>query len=272
MENQPIRDERILEALEACRPGSDDAADPALAYLAAALAADPELEDLYERLQQVDAALADGFRDVPVPEGVQQRILDRLAAAKAEEEQEAVDAQSCEPAVQVSPRQKRSRRRTWLAGSLVATVAAGLLIALGMGLFSPDDPDKSYVLDEAIRFFKTETPSPGQSLATKPPPKQYPLSRAVARQRVTQWRPVRDFLGCQGAAYDMSFGGGAATLYVVRRTVAGNLPNRPPPNPMCPTGGYAASVWKEGPLSYVLVVKGNARAYRNFLRSGGPLA
>ena len=83
MKNRPIPDERILEAIEACRPGSDDVADPALAYLAAAMAADPELENLYARLQQVDGMLTADFRRVPVPEGLDHRLLERLAAARA---------------------------------------------------------------------------------------------------------------------------------------------------------------------------------------------
>ncbi len=39
MDEKPIHDERILEALEACRPGSDDVADPLLGPLAAAISA-----------------------------------------------------------------------------------------------------------------------------------------------------------------------------------------------------------------------------------------
>ena len=103
MTNRPIRDERILEAIEACRPGSDDATDPALAYLAAALAADPELENLYGRLQQVDGMMAAGFRNVPVPEGLKQRLLERLAAARvgqvaSAEEGHTAEASAEEPA------------------------------------------------------------------------------------------------------------------------------------------------------------------------------
>ena len=82
MEDEPIQDVHILEAIEACRPGSNDLSDPGLAFLATELAARAELDDAYERLQRLDAMLAVAFKDVPVPEGLGQRILARLAAAR----------------------------------------------------------------------------------------------------------------------------------------------------------------------------------------------
>lgn len=275
MESQPIRDERILEAIEACRPGSDDVAEPALSYLAAALAADPELENLYERLQQVDAMLAAGFRDVPVPEGLQQRLMERLAAAWAQqvdsaEEEQVPEIAKATPATAVVSAPKRVSRRWLLAGGGFAVgSAAALLVAVAIGLFDSDGYDQQKVLDEAIQFCKSETLLPGHPLAEKTPPEDYPLSRAVARVRGVQWRSIRNFLGCKGVAYDMWVGGTQATLYVVNQPV--ELPKRPLLTPTRATGGYAASAWMEGGRLYVLVVRGNANAYSGFLAPRGPL-
>ena len=58
MDNQPPIDPRLLEALEACRPGSDDLAQPEMAELAAALESSEELRALLDRVQKFDAAMA----------------------------------------------------------------------------------------------------------------------------------------------------------------------------------------------------------------------
>ena len=82
MNDEPRRDERIAEAIEAYRPGRDDPSDPALAPLVERLAADAELALKHQRLQRLDAALGEAIRDVPVPEGLCQRILDRLGLGR----------------------------------------------------------------------------------------------------------------------------------------------------------------------------------------------
>ena len=170
MDNQPIRKRRILEALEACRPGSDDVADPALEYLAAELDANPELEVLYGRLQRVDETLAAAFRDVPVPEGLQQRLLDRLAASRAAEAATADSTKAAEilaedRQVAVPVRPRRISRR-WAAAGVALTAAA---IALVVTVFLPPEGiepyNKQMVLEDALEFFVTdEAPRPGAQL------------------------------------------------------------------------------------------------------------
>ncbi len=280
MENRPIRDERILEAIEACRPGSDDVADPALAYLAAELEADAELASLYERLQQVDGLLAAKFRDVPVPEGLQQRLLDRLAAARAERLAEADFEKAtktlAEDRLEVSPpRQRRISRRVsrrWLAAGLALTSAAVVLVAVTLRvLFQGTEPyTRDQVLQIAQRFFTEESPQPGFLLAdpNHPPPGDYPISTDVLQPRGVQWRPISGLLDRDGAAYDMP--GGRATLYVVRLTVA-DLPSQPPLKPGRTTGGYCTSAWQVGDLLYVLVVQGDGNSYRRRLAPLRPM-
>lgn len=84
MVDKPIRDRHLLEAMEACRPQSADLSDPALAFLAAELAPDPALREQFERLGRFDRAVGDVLADVPVPEGLDRRILSRLARAQRE--------------------------------------------------------------------------------------------------------------------------------------------------------------------------------------------
>ncbi len=258
MKEQPIFDERILQALEVCRPGSNDANDPALDFLADELASNPKLRELYERLQQTDATLTACFRDVPVPEGLQERLLAHLAEA----------------APPVQPRSNVTRRR-WIlaAGSLVGT-AAVWFAALWLG--QPASYSEQDALNEAIRLFAAEAqqpPAPGNLLAQLDPPSTFGPSRFVARGlRGVRWRRMDDFLGRRGVAYDMEQGGVKAVLYVVdHRGISGLRADSPPSKPRSDTAGRATSAWREGKRMYVLVVRGNARAYRGFLSRRGPL-
>ncbi|MCS7306552.1 MAG: hypothetical protein NZ602_15780 [Thermoguttaceae bacterium] len=70
--------QRIYEAIEACRPGSQDLSDPGLAFLDRALAEQPGLAARYEWVQAVDRQVALIFTEVPVPEGLETRILETL--------------------------------------------------------------------------------------------------------------------------------------------------------------------------------------------------
>jgi|GEM_PF-1887169 len=71
----------IYEAMEACRPGSRDLSDPELGFLAQALAEDPALAARYRWVQAVDQQVAAAFADVPVPEGLEVRLMEHLQTA-----------------------------------------------------------------------------------------------------------------------------------------------------------------------------------------------
>ena len=255
MKDQPIRDERMIEALEVRRPGCDDSDDPAMVRLAEQLAADPELAEMAERLIDVDAAIGNAFRDVDVPEGFEQRLVECLAAAEKPE-----------PAAPSGAVPKRRSRRWLLAGSTLGTIAAGLLVAFFLGWFDDEGLDRDMVLSRGIDFFMQDTPELGYLIDGSEP---RPMSPAVVSVpgRAT-WRPVHGFLGHKGVAFDLVGPGGAqATLYVIRHEVDGLRQTSPPPSPMANTGGCCVSAWQEGKLLYVLVVQGNAENdYPQFLK------
>ncbi len=258
MKERPILDERVLLALEVCRPGSDDANDPALDFLADELASNPKLRELYERLQQIDATLTTCFRDVPVPEGLPQRLLARLVEST--------------PAVR--PRSTVSRRRWILAAGSLVGAAAVWFAALWLG--QPASYSEQDVLNEASRLFAAEAqqpPDPGNLLEELDPPLAFGPSRFVAKGlRGVRWRRMGGFLGRRGVAYDMDQGGTRAVLYVVKHQgISGLRADLPPSKPRYITPECATSAWREGKRMYVLVVRGNARAYRSFLTRRGPL-
>lgn len=284
MDDHPMHDPQILEALEACRPGKDDLSDLAMERLATAMAASPELDDLYERLQRLDAAVAAAFRDVPVPAGLQERILARLARTLPTASEEApapagelgaTEARATSPAGgRPSGPTNCGRRRqlAWLAAA--AALAASLLVALWVS-WGPtplgDDVDWNAAIVQFGADLQKGDFGSGQSAETAP--SRFPLSLAVVPYPGITWRPVRDFLGRSGIAYDLQDAWGLrATLYVVQATA--RLPDVPDAyQPLLATGHCAVLAWQEGNLVYVLVVQGAGREYRRFLNiSGGPVA
>ena len=159
------------------------------------------------------------------------------------------------------------------AGGLVGA-AAVWFAALWLG--QPASFSEQDALNEAIRLFGAEAqqpPGPGNLLSQQDPPSTFGPSRFVARGlRGVRWRRMVGFLGRRGVAYDMDQGGVKAVLYVVdHRGISGLRAGSPPSKPRYNTAGCATSVWREGKRMYVLVVRGNARAYRGFLTRRGPL-
>jgi len=274
MDHPLLNDPRLIEAMEVCRPGSDDVADPALRELADAIESNPEVEAAYERLQAVDSRIAAAFSDVPVPEELQDRILKRLAEARAdaagalaavvsEGSTAPADGSTAVEPAPVPP--KKSRRWLLAGGGGVAAIAA--TVALIVFILGDPQPvyDRAEVWDRAIGHFRDNEPGPGRTDAE---PDDFPLSTAVARGRVVQWRWVSELLGARGVAYDLRGPRGVrATLYVLPANVKG-LPARPLRRPFT-TRGCSVEAWQQGSLVYVLVVdSGNRRIYQQFLGTG----
>ncbi len=284
MDSQPIRDERILEALEVCRPGSDDLSDPALADLADQLGANPELKRLYDWLQRVDGKLAAAFREVPVPEGLAQRITDRLGAAQAEpaamaDVEETAEAPAPPPVTEVAARPARVSRRRLLAAAGALSTGAVVLVAALIYVSTRNPYDKETVLKKASDFFSNESPERGHLLSgidlpDDHPTSRYPVSRDVRRLPGTRWREIDGFLGRKGVAYDLPGPGDTvkATLYVVKLTVSDLKDTQPPVRPQRNTANCCTAAWQRGKLLYVLVVRGGRRAYEECLAQDGTVA
>jgi hypothetical protein len=262
--DEPLADPQVIEAIEAYRPGRDDSSEPALARLVACLAAQPALAQKHERLQKLDAVLTQVFRDVPVPEGLQQRILDRLAAVGR------IDAEETAAG-------HRSTRRRWLAWASTAVVAASVLVGAFFTFRPAADLTEGEILEVAATLFDRPVAEPGRLLADSFPlpevVEKFPLGSDVAAPADTRWREIRDFLGRDGVAYEMTgWGGARATLYVVRHDrESSELGISPPGSPTRTTGGRAAAAWQADGLLYVLVVQGDAATYRGFLNPSRPL-
>jgi hypothetical protein len=264
MVDRSNQEQQIREAMEACRPGHDDVEAPEIAHLAAEMVASHDLEERFARLQQTDEVLADAIRDVPVPEGLADRLLAALpAAAKpvASPDRQGVGESVVVPA---SNSARRRARPWWFA--VAGVVAAMVLVAVSVWQSGRSSPwTASTVLEEAISRYSNENQDSGRLMSEASPPWGLPLSSAVRSSAGTRWRQIAGFLDRKGVAYDLtSVRGSRATLFVVNRTIAG-LPDEPPSRPSPGTGNCTAAAWQQGSLLYVLVVQGDSSAYAEFL-------
>src|SRR5690349_742033 len=73
------RDEKLAELIDCCRR-AEDLTLPELHELAAAAQADPAVDRRLKKSLRIDAIVGQSIRDVPVPEGLEERLLASIAA------------------------------------------------------------------------------------------------------------------------------------------------------------------------------------------------
>jgi hypothetical protein len=279
MSRQPHSRERICEALESCRPGSNDLFAPELCDVADRVAGDPEWEETYERIQNADLKISAAFHDVEIPVGLEQRLIASLNIVRAGEAVSAalevdseLDAPPVAPAViPVAKPRILSRRRLLWSGGILSGAAVMLVAAFLAMNRSPGDSEQT-VLDAAKQYFDADVPAaPGQLLSPTRAPRGFPLSNNIRHVGKIRWRVVNDFMGHEAVAFDLPAQGGArATLYAVDISAA-NLGTAPPSNPSN-TGGCCVAAWREKGLVYVLVVQGTPETYRQYLNQPATMA
>ncbi|NLE38335.1 MAG: hypothetical protein GX621_09960 [Pirellulaceae bacterium] len=264
----------LIEALEVCRADGEDASDSASRRLAAFLADRPEWAELYARREQLDEILGRAIRDVPVPEGLEERILERLRAA-APEHDSGVSMDSATtsgenrvaaPCAASEFTERRGMRRRLLLAA-AAVVAASVLVVGVFQLWTPGGLTAEEVCSEALRRF-APAGEDGREWLSDDVPQRFPVASDVVLPPGTRYRKLDDFLGREAVAYEMTgWRGNRATLFVVScpRAIP-DLVNRAPRRSTPKTGGRAVGVWQVAGRVYVLVVEGNDRDYNTFLR------
>jgi hypothetical protein len=248
------------DEIEACRPGSRDIDEPEMSQLADALSHDSRVRLQYETVQRLDARVKDAFADVPVPAGLADRLLAGLNQPSPKETASEVVPLS------LSANRDRfiSRRR------MIVSVAAAILLSAGIWLLrSPSVPTGGEVTSEAAQWF-TQLADLWQPIAQAPA--DLALPSAIAGDP-RGWQSVAKTIARKGIVYRLTQGAeGRAVLYVLSAKRAG-LSATLPLNPQSSTGGLSIGAWQSQGLVYVLVVEGDQRAYRRFLRPGRqPLA
>jgi len=260
-----ITDDPLRQAIDACRPGSQDARSAEFGSLTENLKSNPRLRSLFERTQSLDAKIVAALVDVPVPRDLSASILSRLSASAHESLVHVFPIE--QPPTEIAQPAWRFRLRPSRRAG--AAVAAALLVAAGLAFWGPGRPlDNEQLLSFAAAH--TAQLSSKWNRAEEAPAK-LAVPRSVTAA-VRRWQPVDGFLGHSGVAYELvDAAGSKATLYVVRMKLP-SLRTIPPSTPESPTGGGAVAAWRSDKLVYVLVVRGPdaVRRYRNFVSPTAP--
>ncbi len=266
----------LWQAIDACRPGSDDERCSELAPLADRLAADAELAQAFAGAQRFDMLVAETLDDLPLPAGFEQRLLALLASAQTApvergttDEAAVAAARSPEPSVTPAqdseefatwPSARARSRRRWLAG--VAAVAAAVVVGAWLAWPRAELTADSLPIAAQQWFLEFDSSAAAWHNQTVPAGYTFPVRDLGARR--PRWAAVNTADGYQLAAYDLSLPTVTAYLFVLDGGPAG-LPSQPPTSPQRSTGAQSVAVWQAGGLTYALVVQGDAAAYRRFL-------
>lgn len=263
----------MIESLEVYRADDACGSDSVSQRLAAFLADRPEWAELQVRLERLDEVLGRVIRDVPAPEGLESRILDRLQTASSGqiddlpvasvETSDHKFAKVRAPASRLK-KPRTGRRRLFLASA--GLFAASVFVVGFFRFWTPGDLTVSAVHDEALRQF-VEAGQDGHKPLSDDVLRQFPVASDVAMPSSARWRKLDGFLGREAVAYEMTgWRGNRATLFVVAcpRAVP-DLANRAPRRSTPATGGKTIGVWQASGRLYVLVVEGNDRDYNALL-------
>lgn len=235
-------DKRGRFLLESCRPGCDDHLLPEMAELADQLQGDESLRAVYQRSQQWDTAVAEAMEDVPLPEGLAERL---------------------QQAVQPSAAPAAASRRRAIGWTAAAAVLAASLLGVFFLLQRPDKQMSGSDLVELANDWVAELDGRGWSAAA--PPAAYPPDISV-RLPKSWWRNEARLQDAQAVVYVDQPNNPSVVLFVIRTTQVKNLSPLPPLEAQWDTGPRRIAAWQAGPLVYVLAVNGDSQRYRDTLK------
>lgn len=299
-----IRDEYLLAALDALR-SRDELALPEFADLARHLEQHPADAALVDRALAFDRRVASALQEVPVPTGLREQVLARLALAAdhagvagwsrpldAALDQAVADRQVAPAVAIASPavddgapadrdrtartadgpwsRLRLSRRSMMVLTGIAATAATVAWFCRPIGQFDRD----GIALEANSAFHElADTGAATRPLGDADRIGSFPFSQQIARFGDVRWRGVERFLGRHGVAFELrSPSGVRGTLFVVKLLGGARAPVISAAGiPHRPTlhnagsGGLTTAIWQEQGHLFVLVVDGDERAYRHFL-------
>ena len=249
MDRQPI-----CELLENCRPGSGDLAEPEMAEAARALAEDPQLRAIFERMQRQDRLLAEAFQQVDVPDDLEQRLLDKLAGLQPASPtmgsslrpDRSITSPFTSTSTADSTSRKRRSRRNWLVASLA--IAGSFLLLLGWFSQRPVSPTIDLLATLTLQWTETLQDSPAESWQAFRE-SEFPQ----LRWRPQRWRKLPTQLDAEVVVFDFgSTRDQNLVLYQIKTRHTLALPSIPYQS-LSITGAWQSGAWQEGGHIYVAV-------------------
>lgn len=271
MDNKKFR-----ELIDACRPSHPDLNDPEMRVLRDEIERDPDARRLFDRAKEDDQLLRSALATAPVPEGLDQRILEQLAESRA-------TLSPTEPAMVDSPpansrdvspiaRRPSTGSRSWrLVAWCSGAVAAAILLAILIWPGGPSVITAEQMVGLAGQWSAAAEAGPWEHDAM--PVREYPTSQYVALS-ARRWQSLRgNRFGSPVVCYDLSpQENGRVLLFVFRPNVPVQLAVAPAPQPMADTQSLCVTVWQENGLVYALAVRGSSSEFRRLIRLPRPIA
>lgn len=285
MMNDPIR-----ELMDSCRPQGDDLSQPEMQPLAELVSTDATVARQLDRSRRLDRAIAGAVHDVPIPAGLEQRLLAAVANSQMDSppghsepsgdppvsaglSPEALQSLAVAGAVAelVTPRHKPvfGARRLWAALAACAAVLALILVPLAVNRQRDREVGYQELVSSALNWLPLDDgwSSDDKIWTSYPLPRQLPATRLDRRQQVQ----LADF-NLTAYCYDVVLqGGSSARIFVFDKPRGFALPAAPPVKPMF-TQGKCVAAWTSGGLAYVMVLDGGEDDYKRLIQSTSQLA
>lgn len=265
--------------IDACRPGDRDLDLPEMADLAELIERETNARDVYARSQQVDSMIQRAIQEIPVPEGLEQRLLRALSeeasatlqlAGGPSDLDEPVTPASWEPTCVPDNRRpvrfRRRRRYAMLSAVIFACVVVISLLATRKDHSGPKATESfvQEVMDWTSQAEQLNWTTDFSAAHLQ----QYPFDPAL-RYGPREWAEIATKYDSRTVIYDLTpRSSSPATLFCMRvSSPEPTLGSVPPLTPFSTTGGISIGMWQRGGVVYVLVVNGNEERYRTFVQA-----
>jgi hypothetical protein len=266
-------DRELITGLDACR-SADDLRQPELRAVAGQVDQDPRAREMQIRLLRIGDALRQSMDDVPLPAGLEERLVARLYEAAHDAaigDPTAADMPSSHGVSVAGHSQPLLSRRKWLQwGGAAAAAAAAVSIAVVLfnreKTLLPNQLEGAPQWHEALASAGDWQPFNAADADYAPPSE---LLRSPTRVR-----DVSSVVGRDAYAYDLTLPGGPrATLFVIEQAEDAGVPSAAPFRPQSSTMGHSVAYWQRAGMIYVVVVESDRpEDYRDLLRMSVPVA
>lgn len=265
----------LRDLMDCCRPDRKDLAEPELRALAEALAKpdqDSAVRDEFAAVAAWDRQLKEALQDVPIPDGLAERLLRGVESATGDGTSPAASGSTLREAategveLQVT-RRTVGRSRRWLVATAAAVAAIAASVLAILAIWPHSDPlTATQVADQARGWITRLDPSAWRD--SPPPRDRFPVDPTL-RFTAVVWQPVTGVDWGEAVAYQAMLPPDQlpAYLLVIRTARGSQLASLPPLVPDSTTGNLAIGVWKTEQHLYVLMVPGTAAQYRRALRT-----
>ncbi|MFO7902452.1 MAG: hypothetical protein R6U98_07320 [Pirellulaceae bacterium] len=250
--------EELRKLMECYRPDRPLAGDTEFAALHQAMADHAELHRELEAVQAWDTTISRAMPQVPVPNGLEDRLLESVEAAEGELAHEGTLEAT-------SPRSKRWWNR-WPARITAGVISAAALVMIMFHVMKSRDTLSPTQAARAARGWIARLDEEGWQQGP-PPGREY--RHPALDFRLEDWQHFQAMGDPEAVAYRASVppAWSRAVLFVVETRQGRLLPNQPPTVPDSTTRNICIGVWKSDEHLFALAVHGTQRTYRRVLKT-----